>query len=243
MKKRILLMTGLLSGSILFSSTALAAQNANTEGKIEYGTGSLTIDPNPVDPTDPTKPIDPETGLPEVEQPGGNMNSRLPKNLNFGYHVNQTTAKEKWIAKNVDTTGLTDFDELSAAYNSASQTVSALLVEDNRTEEGNWEVKVKQEKPFAIAATPTKNLGSTLLSITTGDLWNNISTTGISVPNSIVNIAPTNQEVSLLTASAGNGAGMTKLKLDKFELEIPANTVKETALYTADINWVVSETP
>jgi hypothetical protein len=156
MKKRILLITGLLSGCILFSSTTLAAQNANTEGKIEYGTGALTIDPNPVDPTDPTKPIDPETGLPEVEQPGGNMNSRLPKNLNFGYHINQTTAKEKWIAKNVDTTGLTDFDELSAAYNSASQTVSALLVEDNRTEEGNWEVKVKQEKPFAIAATPTK---------------------------------------------------------------------------------------
>ena len=40
MKKRILLITGLLSGCILFSSTTLAAQNANTEGKIEIGRAS-----------------------------------------------------------------------------------------------------------------------------------------------------------------------------------------------------------
>lgn len=243
MKKVSLAATVILSSVILFSANALDVQGVETNGRIEYGTGTLVIDPNPTDPTDPTTPIDPETGNPDPEQPGGNMNTRLPKNLNFGYHVNQTTASEKWVAKNVNVTGLTNFDDLSAAYNAASNTLGALLIEDNRTTEGKWEVKVKQANPFAVAGDPTENLGATILSISTGAVWNNISNAGVTSGGSVLNITPNNQEINVLVATLGNGAGISKLPLTRFELTVPANVSKESVAYTTDLNWTISEAP
>ena len=235
-------------GSLLLCTSVLATTSKDTTGKIQYDSGSLVIDPNPTDPEDPTKPIDPETGDEEEVQPGGNINSRLPKNLNFGYHKKQSIAVEKWLAKNVDTDGKTTFEELATAYEAANQTIGALLVEDNRETVGSWSVKVKQTKEFEVAGSTEDTLGNTVLSITTGALWNNLGhIEGLTVPAKIANkpiaINPDDNEKIVLEAEAGSATGLTKLNLEKFELEIPGNVAKQSAVYTADINWTVSNTP
>ena len=243
MKKVILVAATVLVGGFYVSGATFAENK--TEGKVQYKDGALVINPDLTDPTDPKKSIDPETGTSETPQPGGNINHRLPGNLNFGYHVNQTTKAETWLAKNVDTSKGPDFDALATAYQSADKTVGALLVEDNRTAFGEWEIKVKQAGEFKIAAEPAASLGLTNLVISTGNIWNNVTSdlTGITAPNKTVNLASTGTEVSILNAVPGKGAGMTKLNLTEFKLEIPKNTVKKAAVYTADLNWTVSKAP
>lgn len=242
MKKTLLATLTLAGATLLFSGTALAATDANTKGQVTYGEGSLVIDPDPTDP-ETGGPIDPETGNPETEQPGGNMNSRLPKNLNFGYHANQTLFAERYTARNLDTTGLTSFDDLKAAYDAANDTVGALLVEDNRNTPGDWTVTVGQPEEFEDAAS-SKKLGSTLLEFNTGAIWNSVDAAGTGLtPTAAVSIAPTAATSLVLTAGAGSGVGMTKLDLSKFELEVPAGVDKGAGEFTADINWTVTSAP
>lgn len=234
MKKTIMTTLTVFGATVLFSTGALGADNlgSTTQGKIQYDEGHLVIDPLP----------------PDNELPGGNFSNRLPNNLNFGYHPLQSLEAETWLAKEVDTseidlTGSEAFDELAAAYADSDPTVGNLAIEDNRGEAKGWSIKLKQMGEFAIQDTPEKTLGSTTLTFNLGEVNNNVSDDGINKFGDQVTIDPTGTEVEVLSAKVGNGAGLTQVPLTNFELNIPANIVKEAAVYTADLNWTVSTTP
>lgn len=236
MKKTIMTTLAVFGATVLFSTGVLGADNvgSTTEGKIQYDEGRLVIDPLPED----------------TESPGGNFSNRLPNNLNFGYHPLQFSEAETWFAKEVDTSGIDPeapeaFDELVTAYDGSARTVGNLAIEDNRGGAMGWKIKLKQIGEFAIQDTPEKTLGDTTLNFDLGEVINNVVTDddGINKFGDQVTITPTSTEVEVLSASAGSGAGLTQVPLTNFELKIPAKIVKEAAVYTADLNWIVSDTP
>lgn len=236
MKKTIMTTLAVFGATVLFSTGVLGADNlgSKTEGKIQYDEGHLVIDPLPEDP--------------DKELPGGNFSNRLPNNLNFGYHPLQSLEAETWLAREVDTSGIDltgpeAFDELAAAYGNSELTVGNLAIEDNRGGATGWNIKLKQMGEFAIQATPEKTLGNTTLNFDLGKVINNVGTDGINKFGDQVAITPTSTEVEVLSATAGNGAGLTQAPLTNFELNIPSDIVKEAAVYTADLNWTVSNTP
>jgi hypothetical protein len=51
------------------------------------------------------------------------------------------------------------------------------------------------------------------------------------------------QTNSVITAQANQGAGETALPINKFTLNVPANTAKTAAQYQTTVVWTFSSTP
>ena len=242
MKKTVLGLVTVAAG-VLLTTPVFAA---DTEGNIQYIEGDVTINPGPVDP-DTGGPVDPGTGTPETPQPGGNYASWVPNNLNFGYHPIESKTAQSWTARNVDTTGTTDVEELATRYDGAALTVGSLGIEDNRGTAEGWDITVKQVAEFTLGTDTTRKLNNTTLTIATGAITTNITggaTTGVTGPsgNNLV-LTPTNTETSIFTAPVGTGEGVTRLALNSFTLAIPAGQNQSEGLYQADVVWTIGDVP
>ncbi len=208
MKKRNFLVMIAALGLVSFGHTVLAE---DTTGEVEFTAGTIVFDP---------------------DEGGADPTAQLPKDLDFGSHVIQTTAAETWYAT-------TDGTGVKAGGNLQRGTIA---VSDNRgNPTSEWAVKVKQVEQFKIG---TETLGNAQLNFKVGSLTNNISnppTSNISGGQLIFAIF--NQDYAVLTAGPGTGAGETKLPIEEFELMIPANTKKVANTYQTTVVWTFTDGP
>ena len=160
----------------------------------------------------------------------GDPSASLPTNLNFGSHPIQTTQAETWTATS-------DGEQASPV------TTGQVAVSDNRGAAGSgWSVKVAQPTQFTAGQS---ELSGAILSFTVGALTNNVNSlpTGDGIANNSTVDLVLGQTNSVITAQANQGAGETALPINKFTLNVPANTAKTAAQYQTTVVWTFSSTP
>lgn len=163
-------------------------------------------------------------------QVSGDPNASLPTNLNFGSHPIQTKQAESWTAT-------------SDGNQTSSVTTGQVAVSDNRGTAGTgWSVKVAQPEQFKAGQNV---LSGAILSFTVGTLTNNLNAlpTGDGIANNSTLGLVIGQTGSVITAQANEGAGETALPINKFSLNVPANTAKTAAQYQTTVVWTFSATP
>jgi hypothetical protein len=168
----------------------------------------------------------------DPEEQGADPTAKLPTNLDFGAHEIQTTTAEKWYAT-TDNTG---------EKNGNNLTTGTIAVRDNRGDAtSTWSLKVKQVSQFNLGAS---TLGNAQLNFKVGTLNNNLGVPPTSnITGNQLTFVLFNQDYDVLTANAGTGAGETKLPIEEFELEIPANTDKKAGQYQTSLIWTFSYAP
>lgn len=150
----------------------------------------------------------------------------LPEQLNFGNHPIQTVEAELWTAY-----------EGGNAVNPI--TTGILSVEDTRSGEKNWQVKVEQLSEWTQ---PTPLLGAQLR-IHGGALNTSFPVEKItSIANQTINLQVNTQQ-TLLALNQVSETGIIELNILEFQLYVPANTPKIAGKYTTTLRWTVSDAP
>lgn len=152
-------------------------------------------------------------------------NDLLPGNLNFGTHPLQTKNDELWTAY--------------AGGNSTNPvTTGTIRVEDTRTIEKNWSLKIAQSENWTNSQ---QSLSNPRLDVSLGGFTTNFPNTN-SISNQTIHLVP-NQQVNLISVFSATNPGYVQIPLNQFQLFVPKNTPRQVGNYQTTIQWIVSNTP
>lgn len=248
MKKQTMMVgTILLGTSLLGGLHAQAADGGTvtTNGVISFESSTDPVDPvDPTNPDDPIKPIDPTK--PE-DDPGteGPLSIDYASSFIFGSQkitsTDQVYYAEPQSYHKVDASGKVIGETLKGP--------NYVQVSDNRGTESGWTLKVKQNGQFKA-----KNKGSELTGAVLTLKNGNVVTKSASAKptaTSEVNLNVEGEEVDLLKADSGAGAGTYLLDWGTDEatgaksiaLSVPGKTTKYKDTYTTTLTWTLSDVP
>lgn len=207
------LLSTLLLSSLGFSSQAFAATTPSVKNS------KATIEYTPGDDLD----IDEK---PDTDDKGDIIpGTGLPDNLYFGSHKIQLKDAENWQAHDKTTKAIT---------------TGTLKVNDARTTGAGWSIKVAQTSQFKNG---TSTLDNAKLSIKTGAIEN---TGGVApsfgAASTVTLDLDKGGEQYVFGARAGEGNGKSSLKLEQFDLAVPA-IPKTEGTYISDLTWTLTDTP
>lgn len=150
----------------------------------------------------------------------------LPDNLDFGNHQIQTVNEELWTAYENGNTN-------------SPVTTGQIYLEDSRSIEKNWQLKVEQLSEWEHA----NAILAGQLRIHAGSIQTNFPLEKVtSIANQSIALQANTQQ-TILQLDNVSEVGNILLNIEEFQLYVPANTPKLAGKYETTMRWTLSNAP
>lgn len=250
MKKKLIITSGLLIGSIMLSATVALAVPGGVETKKRQTDGFITFEENdePVGPTDPINPGEP--GLPvDPENPEKPVEPGTPGPLSLDFASSFNFGKQKITSQ--DKIYMATPQPFRVEDGSIEERPLYAQVTDGRGGTKGWSLTLKQNGQFKSETSKSEELHGAQIKFVNGLTATESEAGSPSFVASIVELLADGSDSSLLMeAQIGEAAGTHIYRLgdmatmaESVQLHVPGKATKLKDRYSTTLTWTLSTLP